>query len=316
MGALVEKKEYPGEELMIRPLPKKLLDIAASSLKEEIKEYDGKFTPESEVNSEIITGVISTLSDFAFDKLHFRDWEYEISYIPNVEIENITFEIMAKKLNFKPKICVLSKMYDFQNKFNLYKGDLSWTSAREFMLDLEVELKETNRNIMKWNEICKRHKPIIYAEPPTDTLFEIFGKTLWDTLWEKANNYWGLYQQEGLDAIPLTAYDLFCTLDYCTPIPFGEDNEWQLDTTFTGNDDCVLLQIWVRHRKFKEIAFVLEEVEGDFYDQMLASQAMDFVNYILDKARMAATQWNVLLTEDEIRGGVIDERPINFNEHK
>lgn len=308
MNALIESKE--SNTLLLKPLPKSIIGIAAKFLKKEIEKSKGNFYPGIEIDIQIATNTIAELSYFFKEKIKFNDWKYELFFIPDSNLDSISLELYVTKLNIKTKLCLMSRRYNFSS---LYKRNSYMTSAKEFIEMFEIDIKETNIQIDDWNSICKETKPLFYDKPPTNLLMNKLSDYFYDTLWSAAQDYWDIYNDYGSDSLPIRAFEIFQAFDEITPIIFGRHREWRLDSDFLGNDEWGLLQIYLKHRSMPNMAFVLEEIEGKMWTQtMKASKVMDFYFHILQNIKFSMVQWNIFVDKNEIKGGRYKDEPTSI----
>ncbi|MFW5895519.1 MAG: hypothetical protein ACOCT9_02125 [archaeon] len=304
--AMIPREEK--NNFQLRFLPKVLIDLIGKRLKKNIKKENKSFSPNVEINTKIAAKTFAEISDFIDEKLYFRDWKYDMFFIADQEINSLLIDVYAIKKNLKIKLCVFSHRFDFRNSLS----HDTFVTANDFMNRILIEFQDANRRIKKWNNFCIHHDFTFYDPPPVDTLFEIFNREFYDTVWFNAQENWGLYQDYGSNYLPITAFDSFNTMEQCTPLSYGRDAEWTLGSSLNGTATRGLMQFWITHKVFPDISFIVEEIKGEYHQRKRPPKTLDFFYYVMKCIKKSMIQWNVLVKENEIRGGVTRHEPIDY----
>jgi len=278
---LVERKEF-----IIRPLPKKVVEYVGEKITESYKH----FNPHKRITVDHLYTVFRQLSALLKSK-KFGDMYYEFQFIPNFDIETITFEMYVKKVGLKPKLCVMSE-----------RLNLKEMTAASFMNKFQNIVIDSNQSIAAWNNIMSTHDIMFYSRPPIEVLNDLFIHKLYEL------NY--IVHDKMLDGF----YALEA-LNFADEMRFGKKKEWSFHSTFTGNEDWGIIQYWITHKGLKGISFVMDEIEGDFYNYYTKRNLIDLEEYVMQRITLGMMQWNALIKEHELKGVVRDDNAIDLERY-
>lgn len=270
------------ESFFIRPLPKKVIDLVGRGLETEMKD----FHPNKFVRVGDLFSVFRKLSS-VLKRNKLGDLVYEFMFLPNPDIQNIVFELYIRKEGLRPKICVMSE-----------RMDLEEITAGEFMNRFVNIVKDTNESITEWNEINRNQDIIFYSRPPIEVLNDLFHHKVHEySYFTSSSNFDGFHALE--------------ILKVTDELRFGNDKEWSINMTFTGNMDWGIVQYWITHKSLP-VSFVMEEIEGDFYNYYSYHDLTELFELAMKRVILGMKQWNILIKENELRGVVKNGEPIDL----
>lgn len=261
---LVERNRF-----VIAPLPKK----SVGRMAELIEKSSRNFNPYKEIHHRQMREVVRRYKK-EFNKLN----GYYFDYIYNEDQGVINYEIMAD-FGFKVKLYLLSDSFK------------SGTQATVFMKRFNVLIQDINEQIIKWNELVRRHDITFYSRPPIEHIKDSFNQKLYDTLMLNQNHY-------------LSNFDAMQAIRCFDELRFGDDREWSLSVFSDGTLDWGRNQYILRHLGIR-MSFLVEEIAAPLYGRTHFQKVASTHEYAIARMMAGLVQWNK-------RGGNINEKPINL----
>lgn len=266
------------EEFKIRPLPKKVISLVGHGLETEIN----NFHPSKIVRAGDLAMVFRKLSS-VLRRNKLGDLVYDFMFLPNPDIQTMTFELYIRKEGLRPKVCVMSERINLQE-----------VTAAEFMSRFVNSVKDTNESIVEWNNL---KDVTFYSRLPIEVLNDLFNYKMHDYSYFNGGTHF-----DGFHALEI--------LKVTNEMRFGKEKEWSFNSTFTGNMDWGIVQYWITHKALP-VSFVMEEIEGDFYSYYSPRNLQTLFELAMKRVITGMKQWNVLIKEHELRG-VVKNGPIDL----
>lgn len=269
------------KEVLLKPLPyEELIEIFQKKMwAKEAKSFDGL---------DILD--LEEILDFFLDEYNFRfgDWDYDLLALLEMNEEYLDFTIKAKKDNLEPSLVVghtiLSDPFMYNNI--------------DCLEHFESAILGANQNIVEWNKVCSRSRPMIYEKPPINDLKDL----LLDEFWHKAvvEEFEDLYYDFNgdldafIDGYEFYPFHLLMSLRH-TRMSFGK---FHLDVEF--KDLCegqIIMEILLGFKNLNLKMSLVQQPFNCWYDCFLYGEVPVIIESILEEAVDSIVYWNQLLAE-------------------
>ena len=269
----------------LRPLPiNKIMEIVLEAM--DIEDMDEEY-PMCDFWNPLSTWILP----WTKNNLQFGDWTYYITGCMIWEADYLIVEFMAEKDNMDIPI-VLGGLGNYG-----YLHDKDYNrKAYGILEEMEHLLNKVDRNIVQWNRICTRSKPIIYKKPPIkeaiDDMLEYFM-----TLAESDYEYYG-YEHKTFESF-IEGYELSYdsvsrALAKYQYIEFGPF-KIEFTDSFMDSQKCIIRAFL--HIEGVYIYPLLHEKTYDLYqDSLMFDDADLFLEAMFEDITDSLIQWNEIMS--------------------